>query len=277
MERERTSSRPIPIDRKQVGEFVSGVLVPAILHQAKARSVALKQKLVGSSPYAVQKFSVTGLGGDSFDVDIYVTGQVGSSEEELIVGGKTWTKAGKPAVMMFLNGDVTIKDLIRGRAVLESSMRLSLLHELTHVIDKHQESGQGARADYLKRPVTVMELVRDEDVDFEKYLNNPMEVRAFMQEVATEVIDELNRKSDAKRLVYTNDGKMILDAISWSDVWSRISPRLMAENRKKILQGVYREVVDSGLLKSNRGSFTQLKRMAVAGELLRVARELGLK
>ena len=178
------------------------------------------------------------IAGELLNDDIYVAGKIGSREDELIVGGKTWNKDGKPSVLVFLNGDVEIKDLMKQRSILESSMRLSLLHELTHAIDKHRESGGRAKPDYFKKPMTVMELVKDEDVDVEKYLNNPMEVRAFMQEIATEVIDELNRKTDAKRLIYTNNGKMILDAISWSDVWSRISPRLRAENRKKIFRGV---------------------------------------
>jgi len=91
----------------------------------------------------------------------------------------------------------------------------------------------------------VRDLVRTKPaqygVDPKAYYNEPSEVRAFMQQVADEVIEAIGAPELAT-------GVMVTKAIQHSKTWNRIEPHLNASNRRLLLRGIGTAVMDARIV-----------------------------
>jgi len=154
----------------------------------------------------------------------------------IIGGGAGTTPIGEQAVQINLNGSWTPAEFSEpssfGRQNLPKELFSILLHELTHIADIFKKSGP-----------TTRRVLREDELDLEEYYNRPAEVKAYMQDVADEVVSNLPTVKKvyerAERDVSFN--KMIKQSLVLSDTWERIEPYLSRQNKKKIMSAVYRE------------------------------------
>lgn len=190
------------------------------------------------------------------------------------VGGRA-----KP-LSMEVNFDAShsASDLRNNSSKVHREIYSVVLHEVTHIRDiLHHEAESGAAEAYYNNA--------------EAYYNKPTEVRAFMQQVVSEIEGPLRiALKDAKRdleddpewaihmmsLVKSTDG--IERLLERSPTWDRLRKGgLSSSNRKKILQAVARHVTDISdeeITKIRQKPSPNLRRIAsrVAERILSTAR-----
>jgi len=150
------------------------------------------------------------------------------SAEECVMGGGAGTVPGKKdrAVLIQINGNYYPR--LFDTDVFRRELYKIMLHELTHVADKYR------RSEKTRRRVPTLE-----ELDLEKYYNEPAEVRAYMQEIVEEVrgyfpaIYEHRGRRDAMKY-----------SLKLSETWERIEPHLTRRNKNKILSAVWSEIQD---------------------------------
>ena len=92
---------------------------------------------------------------------------------------------------------------------------------------------------YLKVPTYQRS---DGTTDMADYVNNPSEVRAFMQEIINEVLD---RNFDRLDTIYRGtDGQKLMKHIERNPTWITRSPLMSEANKRKIMQAVARAVTE---------------------------------
>ena len=167
-------------------------------------------------------------------------------------GKRRWREGrGRVSVKLWLNGALSPADFINPKAVplmgrpyvedrlqplsqckyetcLPYGLYSILIHELTHTAEVYYQ-----KALQYKR-----------DSDKEKYVNDPHEVRAFIQQIVDEVIRYGHKiRSHAK-----SNKKLVDYVLGLSTTWGGIEADLNPRNRAKILKAVYTALEDEGLL-----------------------------
>lgn len=132
------------------------------------------------------------------------------------------------AVVLNLGGlpSATVKQILQdNREVLQTEFLSVISHELTHA------------KDFLVKP----KYDHPQD-DYAAYVNDPMEVRAFMQQIARQVAQAAAEKGFPKPLT----SEVVQKLLTQSHTWLNIQTDLKPENRKKMLQGVLTYLRDLG-------------------------------
>jgi len=148
---------------------------------------------------------------------------------------------GQPVIAVVLNGSSTIDSFL---SVVDGLLRKKiyemLIHELTHAADvrnpKWRVHGKKERGFKPPKPG-----------EYGSYFNDPGEVRAYMQEIADQVIEFVSKnRSTLSRIASSN--KIVQWAIKSSETWQNIKDELNLKNRKLIIKAVYTALQDAGLI-----------------------------
>jgi hypothetical protein len=258
--RTRSAARPIPLDKgylRSVAKRVVAETFKTLAKEHKGRSTAKQYKRLKSYrkgyglhfevsvPLAIDRVVKRGKGIVSPDKPIKIPLWVTTTESKgggrnKLVGGGTWL-----SIPDLKHHDVSIKlydhttsaNLEAGP--FEAEVFDALIHEATHIVDlytRERESSKGYNEDHTKL------------VDPTAYVNDPKEVRAFMQQIADQIVQDIEGGSPSVAVsLYSNK------------LWQRLRSDLTDRNRKLILKGVYTAVQDSGLDPgSNQGTFKGL-------------------
>lgn len=231
----RVSTRPIPIDKNQVREIerriwaelykpnsrVGVTLGPAfapILRRMPSSETPIHE-LPGASSFIVDGgvYKSTSVVGSDVQVPVMLDLYKSNSSALIPSGhvestGEDWDQHLAPIqVVLFLNSTKTLRQIREGEARLKKELRSVLVHELTHAHD----------------------LIPKETSN--TYFQDPVELRAFMQQVADEVLEEhLRRPRDIRRILQE------------SVFWNSLAPHLTPMHRRHILKGVARALEDLG-------------------------------
>ena len=104
------------------------------------------------------------------------------------------------------------------------------LHELTHVRDV----------------IKMVDVVQPEDYRV-AYYNSPHERRAYTRQIVEDVIIQARFNRDLRRA--PNNEALIETALANSHHWPQVEPYLTEENKRLVLQAVYRNLERENLLK----------------------------
>jgi hypothetical protein len=244
------AARPIPIDKKAVKEFVDDILLSSVFRWASQQN---PNKKLGRQPICKSVFSLKNPRGEHVSLDVIV--QTSPHSNDSIFTGGYFSRVKSPGrwkIVLGINENLYPSSILENPNKLGAILYSAMIHELTHALDVIPDGV--SRMDYLKKQNSPGVIPTGDDIDFKKYVNNPVEVRAHMQQVVDEVLTRVSNPyylAFLKR-TYPNDMK---DKMIGKNAMTNLSPKwcfliengISKENRKKILQAVYRALEDSGL------------------------------
>lgn len=128
-----------------------------------------------------------------------------------------------------------------------------IAHEVSHLIeaDKFNKSFMNKNIDF--NDMDLDHKNKDFKKNYERYINQPTEIKAIIQEIYYEIIQNINIKHKGDLLYLINRSSKFQDVYNY----------LTLENRKKILQGLYYKFSEENLDNSdiiNHELFLQEKR-----------------
>jgi len=240
-------ARPIDLDKREIARVVSHDLMPQIVRRAE-RHPRQDEPIGETRGWASAQITVAAADGrDTITVAIEVESERSRVRGVAVLGGKSNPTTG---VTLYLNGGLTPADLhseertqplhaCKHEKCIPYGLYSILLHELTHVAEEP-----------LRKRRTPTYSPSDERGRAEPsrgYINDPSEVRAFMQQIVDEV--EHNADNDMLREHLRGDRHGFLDAVlSLSTTWSLVEKQLSPSNRARILKSVYDVLDRKGLL-----------------------------
>jgi len=240
----KQAARPIPIDKSQIRKVTQTIYKEALdlLEQVRVHP-RFEEERIGWWPQAILKnlgidkwvytYTTTLVGSDtevSFPIFIKFSGTGNFKTRKYISGGRV-QHVGRPGdkrlrpinLKIEFSTELTKETFVTKKSKILDEIFSVLIHEITHTRDWIP----------LKR--------KPHQQDPQKYYNEPAEVRAFMQQIADEVISyplESFDKADQFRR-----------ALERSTTWDRIKRVLSSPNKKKIYSGVwtaYEEAIQKG-------------------------------
>lgn len=282
-----SAARPIPIDKKAVGEFVEGKLIPQIVNVLETLSLTGdKQAPLGNMTklahawLEIDRADKKKLGklASKIMVGVTVDSKAQSKKYAAVIGGKasikksTWQSNGLLVeVTLYINGALSPADILEGTEVKMGQMgsykhnRLqslkdctaltclpfglysTLIHEATHAAESVFGWSKGETGTALHNGETVV-------TDQAKYINDPVEVRAWMQQIVDEVLFYLKKFDEVEGLDWTPQ-KRIQMALKTSTTWQLVKSDLTPKNRNLIMKAVYTAVQDQKVVKAQRALF----------------------
>lgn len=256
------ASRPIPIDKQDVARFVERELMPGIkswlARQSDQESPIGKQSGIVEEKIEVQAVD----GSETLVAYVLVTAIEATGKYASVLGGSAgWRKwengEARVNITLHMNGALSPAEylLIPSEGSLSKPVRIqplssckhetclnyglysTLIHELTHA----SESMFKKKLEYKYDRETL----RVEDT--KAYVNDPKEVRAFMQQI----VDEVERYAQLELIRNHAKGdnhKLIDMALKLSTTWREINKLWTPANRAKILKAVYTTLAQRELL-----------------------------
>jgi len=146
---------------------------------------------------------------------------------------------GQPIIVVVLNGGNTVASFLSAMTYIENAIYGVLIHELTHAADVGREA---------KMPRNSPKVWGGLDVGaYESYVNEPTEVRAYMQEVVDQALGFVSQSISQLRKI-ASPNKIVLWAVQHSETWGVIEGSLNPKNRKLIMKAVYTALQDAGFV-----------------------------
>ncbi len=254
----RFATRPVWLDKQQISTFVEGTLVPSIRRWLKRRPN--QDEPIGAVS-GIAHGSLVIDAADSrgtVDVNIVINAVESKGKWASVLGGSLG-HSGKTAILQLnLNGALSAAEYLSEEPLKKRFQPLHsctyetcvpyglysiMIHELTHAADMVFPH---APINYYHRGPHG-EVV---DLNMGAYINDPLEVRAFMQQVADEVLRYA--KNDALRPhieKHKDPNQKLIDlTLKLSTTWKLIEAHLSPANKARILKGVYDRLDQAGLL-----------------------------
>lgn len=231
----RQATRPIPIDKTKIRSLAKRVTDAwlNIVKRDRGNSDPVYYMRGADhimNPPMVEKYMTKDVKGALVRTPIYITSEFDpkfNSTRFYVYGGfvRSWgygrQNTFKESVTIQFNSARTADEIFENKDRVLKEVYSVLIHEITHLRDilyKHES--------YHDDP--------------KKYHNAPHELRAFMQQIADEVID-----------FFPSDGwvtrRSFEAALDQSPTWDRIKRELNPQNRKLMFKGIYRALQDVGL------------------------------
>jgi len=257
--RYRVATRPIPIDKWEVAKFVAKELVPDILRWLQRQSEDDPIGAVQGIASGVIEIESSD-GKETLRAYVYVESKAARGKWAAVLGGsagkRKWEGGeARVQVILWLNGALSPKEWFDENPVtggrlqpypgcssercLAYGLYSILTHELTHAAESMFE---GREPTYYQRGPGGEQAVTDETA----YINDPKEIRAFMQQI----VDEALRYATTPMIRdNAKDAKHLIDlALKLSTTWKAIDPHLTRANRARILKAVYEALNREGLV-----------------------------
>lgn len=217
------TARVIPVDKNRLREL-SRELQRVIAQKTRGREGPLgKAVLVPSAPYDIRTVD-----GQSRDIFIRMQAIPTQSPYYAVSGGFGSSVSGKPTLVVNINGGLNAENLFRSANsdswLIANQIYDVLLHEVTHAADIFTK-GVGES------------LSEQEAIDNPRaYYNHPSEVRAYLQEILSEL--EHTFKNYEKFVKLFGPSKGVLVLLNQSKTWEEIEPYLSDKNKRLIIKTV---------------------------------------
>jgi hypothetical protein len=266
---DRSATRPIWLDKGAIAQFVEGQLVPEIVRwlrrQKQDEPIGHVDGIVRGEPLRIESVK-----GYPLRYDVYVSAREAKGKYAAVLGGRT-----RPGVIeLEINGALTPAEYLNTEGSLTAPLRIQpihscraetclnyglyslLIHEATHAAEMDHMKG------LTYSPKEVME---KGEAAWGPYINDPSEVRAFMQQIADEVIHNVG-KSDQMHVMLREraekdphpNQKLLHYALLLSTTWKVIEDHLTPKNKATILKGVYDRMEQAKLLFDEQGGMDRL-------------------
>lgn len=241
----RQAARPIPVDKGEARKLARRI-VKELPAELRFRPEDMKGPINRARGYRA---------GWTMPVGTYLTKDVQGTQVEVPVrvrfealdgwGVRRWVAGGgiatryqstgghgqKMALNLFINSGAVVQDLLDHLGEVEDELFSTIIHEATHLSDILKHEYEAA----------------DSASGGESYYNAPTELRAFMQQVADEVLreaDKVGKSGGAWILGPEPTGNMVVNLLERSNTWERIRRQLTPTSTKTILRGVTRALQD---------------------------------
>ncbi len=240
---DRRAARPIPVDKAQARKLAKRI-VKELPGELRFRPDDMQGRIDFARGYRpgwvlpVGTYLTQTVQGDQVEVPVRVKYKAledwgvrrwvsGGGIEVRYFGRKSYGT--KLAMNLFINTAAKVQDLLDHLGEVEDELYSVIIHEATHLMD-----------------LLKLEYAADE-VGVDDYYNSPSELRAFMQQIADEVISEAYRVGQtvgAWGLGSSPSGDMVDSLLSRSTTWERIRKSLKPASFRLILRGITRELQD---------------------------------
>lgn len=239
----KQASRPVPLDWKIVDDLIN-VVSKRIRAYIEARLAAQSDKtLLGDVSHLGDTigFTLTNMEKKPVSTAKLILMARNKPATHAQISGGAGKIGGAPGIVLELNGGHNLASwlFLSGYEGFKQQLKLVISHEYTHLVDALYEKDN-------KRPTTKgVKGPLDPDA-FKKYLNQPHEIRARMQEVILDAIPtarKLHKVFKGKDLVHYLFAGTLL-----RNTWSEIKDDLTPENKKKIQKAVAYALQQEGLL-----------------------------
>jgi len=242
---ERTAARPIYVDKQGLKTFVQQQLVPDIEKWLRRRP---NQADPIGSVRGIAKGRVEVLEADgrqSHSVGVIVNARPSNAKGVAVLGGS----AGKEQIDIYMNGALSPSDFLvptpqtdrmaplwecTYETCLPYGLYSILIHEVTHAADVFVKGLKYSPSDVLERG----------EAAWGPYVNDPSEVRAFMQEI----VDQTERMARKLRPHAKTNRRLVDMILKTSTTWGLIEKHLNPRNKTRILKAVYDNLDREGLL-----------------------------
>ena len=245
------ASRPIDVDKATLQVFVEQRLVPAIVRWLKRQPldepIGTVESIVTDVLYGLEEAD----GRYTHDVAVIVGARASTAKGAAVLAGKSSYSRGnqRGIVHLFMNGALTPNDLLvasgwtnrlqpisacRTLSCLPYGLYTVLLHEVTHNVDVFAKPIEYSHEQVEKDPVAPA------------YINDPSEVRAFMQEI----VDQTEHAAKVIAPHVKSNQDLMDKVLLLSDTWGIIEKSLSRSNRAKILKAVYTNLERVNFLKA---------------------------
>lgn len=219
----KTSARPLPLDRGALRKISEKIIELGMrkLRDKEEHDLLGRHKTLAHLKVDPKDMPVR----DVMEMDIELQIQLKTDRSPVdpsqIVWGGAGTYKGRKdswAIVLYVSEGLSINIFKR---YLQDQLYQTLAHEMTHILDKKDEGG-------------ISRYEEDGILDYEAYVNDPSEVRAFMREITEQAYDKY------QKLIRVFDKKKALRNSIKTDTWHKIENQLTPENRKLILKGALR-------------------------------------
>lgn len=245
---DRRAARPIPLDKSQLQRLASDIVKELPRHLKFRDMSAPLWQTRGFSPqswgFEVGPVETTDVRGIPIRLKVhvgakkttewrsprkYVTGGSVRTVYHADGGGKAKGYGYKTGISVTINSVRSPEEILSNIDKVRKELFSVLIHEVTHLRDLLKHEGY-----------------EDHPEDPDKYYNAPSEVRAFMQQIADELIEYAHElgKDDPWFLPDTPDSDFLHKALESSGTWERVRGHLTRSNEKLMLRGVTRALQD---------------------------------
>jgi DNA topoisomerase-1 len=251
----KTGTRPIPIDRSALQMFVQRDLMPQIERWLR-RHPRQEDPIGRAENIARDSLPIEDSDGRSRRyVPISVESEASSAKGASVLGGRYRSYSdGSGEIILYMNGALSPKDYLvpdgwtnrmqpvttcRHETCLAYGLYSILSHEVTHAADRSRAKTKynPSKADDPHNP------------EWLKYINDPGEIRAFMQQIVDEVeSNAATLTAESVRGLMKSNHDLVETALLLSTTWEIIEPHLTRQHRNRILKAVYDMLDRKGLL-----------------------------
>jgi hypothetical protein len=223
------TARAILVDKNRLREL-SRELQRAVAMKTRGREGPLgKTVLMPSAPYDIRTVD-----GRSRDIFIRMQSVVTQSPYYAVSGGFGSTASGKPTLVVNINGSLNAENLFKSANsdsfLIANQIYDVLLHEVTHA------------ADIFTKGVAESLSEQEARENPKAYYNHPSEVRAYLQEILSEL--EHTFKNYEKFVKLFGPSKGITVMLNQSKTWQEIEPYLTEKNKRLIIKAVAQRVTE---------------------------------
>lgn len=239
------SGRQIPIDKRFIGHFVEHDLMPKVERWLKRQPQDEPIGAQSMGTIAQDRLMLDMSDGrTSINLIVAVGAQSSGFPGAAVLGGG-FAKSDR-VIALYMNGAITPKDYLSTRRLqplhectyetcLPYGLFSILIHEATHAVDLSLKEIEYSPSDVIEQGEKA----------WGPYVNDPNEVRAFMQQVVDEVV-----RSAGKIKSHFSGQKLVEVALKMSTTWSLVGKHLNPSNKAKILKAVYLGLDEAGLVTS---------------------------
>lgn len=234
----KLAARPIPVDKQRLRQLAKDIArqLPKHLRFREPQDKLYYQR--GYSPtkwgFRAGVYETTDVMGNKVVVPVELRSRGKGLDwrtpsRQWIVGGKVHhfgykgDIAQKYKMTVVLDAYKTIEAILANLPKVEAEVYSVLIHEATHLGDILRSRDKSQDSD-------------------ESYMNDPTEVRAFMQQVADEIIHYANKVGPDS---WAKMGMWVFDAaLDKSTTWNRVRRHLNPLSKKTLLKGVWTALED---------------------------------
>jgi hypothetical protein len=243
----KQAARPIWLDKKDIQSQVQNLIMPQIERWAK-RHPQQEEPIDAVKRIAVTQIDIA----DSDDRgSVSVTVIISSQKSKVAYTACLGGRANGTEVEIFLNGAMTPKEIqkherlqplwsCRYETCIPYGIYSLLIHELTHIADVSK-----------RQPGYSPSKVKEEgETAWGPYLNDPGELRAFMQNLVDEAVNMASKEAIRTNAAKSpNPNQKLMDIVlALSTTWGLASPHLKPRNKALLLKAVYDGLKRAGYL-----------------------------
>jgi len=249
---ERTATRPIWLDKNELATFVEHRLIPQIERWLR-RHPHPDQPIGSAHGIARERMSIDAADQrDSVEIEVEIGAEPSKAKGTAVLSGK----AAGAHITIYMNGALSPNDFL---VPTKWTNRMSPIHSCTmltclpygiYSILIHEATHAAESMFMHKLHYSPSEVREKGEAAWGSYINDPVEVRAFMQEIVDDVLRMAKRESIRDHASeQPNPNRALIEiGLKLSTTYNTIAKHLSPRNHNLILKAVYDALDRTNLL-----------------------------